>query len=1069
MGNKRGSTYYTPERVRAARSNVWKTQWGRRLLEETKAKADVYVRLGWEALWSLPTPQAVPRSYAVNQRLGCPVCGEAHHAYGRWPWIADPIRRPWKLECPNCAAVFPTNDFAAYYESGRDERGLFRKELADERHLRNVLAPERGERWGTDDGTGWTDDNGDRWTFVAFYNHWKVWKAMVDPQGNRFPPTDAPWGHGGMIENGLAQLRDAYLLTGDKRYALAGVVLLARVADVYPELDVGAFQWEDGFLNSHGMSGQGKAVGSIWETGLVKTFVTAYDAFCPAIRDGGSELAAFLRRKKGWDRPGDPATIVDRICDHIENGILRQVYEGVKKAQIRGNNGMHQSALALAAVVLDEEGTTQQWLDFVFRDGETLPPSRGGWAVTGGDVGRSLVRDVDRDGFGNEASPMYNYLWVETFKQLADILHGYDRYPQGDLYNHPRFRQMLRAPAALIMAEEYVPNIGDCDSAGKPGRIARPETAASAFARTNDPLLARLAYQLNGNRTEGLTTDIFDPDPQRLCARIEQAVREHGTLPSRSAHLGGYGFAALRDGEGERMRGLWMYYGRNFGHGHKDTLNIGLYAYGLDLAPDMGYPEKCDNSHQKTHHWDRNTVCHNTVMVDRSKQGDSVVGRTLLFADGSEAQAVEAEAPHVYPQTTTYRRAVVLVRIDEERSYAVDVFRVKGGGEHHYLFHGPEGETRAEGLRLVRQDKGTYAGPDVAFGEPFDADPSVPLPQYRGSGFHYLTGVERDASPPQQFAVEWLVRDTWGASSQADGVRLRLEMIGAADEAALADGEPSQNRPGNPRRLRQLLARRRAGGGGSRFVAVIEPYRHERAIRSIVPVAVTTGGRRPSDADAVACEALSAVALRIEHTGGRVDYIVHSTDPLADCVVDGRIAFRGAVGVYAEQDGEPVFAFVAGGSRIGPAEKPAIDGALPSLAGTVTGFTTELALRNEIRVRFDEASPDFLSRLAGLYVHVNGSGRNPVFRIESCEQRSGGEVALDIGSVSLIEDWADSPEPSAARPGGEAAAAAAAAEAADEDEAAEAASGRQPYKYAIAVGDRFTIPLHASWRRISRN
>src|SRR5699024_3479397 len=42
---------------------------------------------------------------------------------------------------------------------------------------------------------------------------------------------------------------------------------------------------------------------------------------------------------------------------------------------------------------------------------------------------------------------------------------------------------------------------------------------------------------------------------------------------------------------GDTQRDLWMYYGRNTGHGHKDTLNIGLHAFGIDLSPDLGYPE----------------------------------------------------------------------------------------------------------------------------------------------------------------------------------------------------------------------------------------------------------------------------------------------------------------------------------------------------------------------------------------------------------------------------------------------------------------------------------------------
>src|SRR5690606_35987091 len=115
---------------------------------------------------------------------------------------------------------------------------------------------------------------------------------------------------------------------------------------------------------------------------------------------------------------------------------------------------------------------------------------------------------------------------------------------------------------------------------------------------------------------------------------------------------------------------------------------------------------------------------------------------------------------------------------------------------------------------------GTYAGPTVGYNEPFDADYSLPHNRYRGSGFHYLTDVERDEAPPGAFAVEWNVRDTWGVLPAPQDIRLRLTMLTDTDEVALADGHPSNNRPGNPERLRYLIARRRVNGGGSRFVSI---------------------------------------------------------------------------------------------------------------------------------------------------------------------------------------------------------------------------------------------------------
>src|SRR5690606_5760349 len=112
---------------------------------------------------------------------------------------------------------------------------------------------------------------------------------------------------------------------------------------------------------------------------------------------------------------------------------------------------------------------------------------------------------------------------------------------------------------------------------------------------------------------------------------------------------------------------------------------------------------------------------------------------------------------------------------------------------------------------------GTYAGADVEYG--------VRPPNYTNSGFHFLKNVARDAAPPAQFSVDWQLKDTWnlygnGAHADTD-VHLRLTMMGEVDEVALADGIPSQNRPGNPESLRYMIAHRSGQDLDSLFTSVI--------------------------------------------------------------------------------------------------------------------------------------------------------------------------------------------------------------------------------------------------------
>ena len=94
--------------------------------------------------------------------------------------------------------------------------------------------------------------------------------------------------------------------------------------------------------------------------------------------------------------------------------------------------------------------------------------SKPDWHLTGGDVLATLVNDVDRDGFGNEASPEYNGYWLNQIQSVADILDGFDRYPEADLFDNVKFRKMFGTRYPLMMVGKYTPAIGDSGATGQP-------------------------------------------------------------------------------------------------------------------------------------------------------------------------------------------------------------------------------------------------------------------------------------------------------------------------------------------------------------------------------------------------------------------------------------------------------------------------------------------------------------------------------------------------------------------------------------------------------------------------
>ncbi|OYN89018.1 hypothetical protein CGZ91_12150 [Parenemella sanctibonifatiensis] len=1125
--HKTRSTIHTDEKRANAATNIANLAWAAGMRDAAVADAKTWLDLGPEKLWDLVPSQQIPRSYAKRsvEKLGCLNCGEAVHAFGNYPYTADPINDPWKITCPNCSMRFPTNDFAAYYQGGLDENGLFDADVARSHNeqliadggtgnLVNVEAPDKGADWGVDAGPGVMLDDGARYTPVAYYAHWQLWHS------------------GGVLIRAVGALSQAYLLTGDVAYASTGIALLDRVADIYPDLNLDDWTYPDGYLNSNGNSSRGKAIGSIWETSGVRNFLLAYDAFYPALADGtadpvDSAVLAMLDERSNLMDKTNPA----RIRRNIEDGLLRQILPAVKRGEIRGNNGMHQATLAAAAVILDHLPETKEMMDFNFATGAVT-----GQKVEGGNMASIFVDLIDRDGSGNEGAPEYNSLWLGTFSTAASYLDGYqlEGLEPYDLFEHAKFRKLYDSQYPLTMISAYTPTIGDSAKTGNPGTTVNASYMTTAFNRYQDPVHAQVLFDANGGTTRGLRGGIFDADPDGLADQVQAVIDELGPRIETSNMLTGFGFAALRTGvrpdnpvptrveisavdlpiveqdqptkyfesngtvqfeatgvgdsitfeftleqaaeehflidmwtaatygkysvqiDGTEInpslsfqgsgaqtkpvgpvtlepgthtltltvvdatggpkaglralvfgvqdpsdadpgteRGAWLYFGRNTGHGHKDTLNLGYHAYRMDLLADLGYPRYANSIDMHRKSLVMNTIAHNTVVVDKLRQDSQVVAKPLLFSQSDWAQVIDVDASTAYAKASEYRRTTFLINTGENSSYLVDLFRVTGGSEHLFSFHAQESEAVESSAELTPQRDaageyvGSYAGPDVPYDDEVD-DPT---------GQSYFFSVDRSAAAVDSPTITWSqVRDTWnvlgaGAHAPTD-VSVRARMLTSFDEVALADTEPPNNKPGNPERVRYLLAKRAAEK--SLFTSVIEAYQGSETVTGAIPVEVTL-------ADGTAAAEHEVRAVQVSLADGRTDLVVHALNADQTYRVGGR-TFRGSAGVL-RTGGEAEEVFVAGGSEFGPAYAQ-----LPALTGTVDSFTEELKWENELRVSFDAHQAFRLTAddLVGRYLVAEHTGdRNAVYRIHAVRGWSEAGCVLDIDSQSPIQAYLD--------------------------------------------------------------
>jgi hypothetical protein len=954
---KSQATIFTPDKVANARENIAKYAWAQSYRNQVLGYAAQWKGLSDEQIWNLPVEQTIPRSIYVHKSAGCPIHGSALiDRYGVYGWKVDPVNRPWKVQCPIGGETWPTNDFAKYRQSGLDAKHVFQPSLAD-RSLLSSTDPNRN--YGVDDGTGYVDDSGRRFSFVAFYAHWGVWQNI-----------------GRSWSQALVNLSEAYVLTGDPVYAHKAAILLSRIADLLPSMDTN--YWSSrGYEQGDGNSGRGIVLGSIWDAALGSAIARAYDAIYPALANDPA-LFTFLAAKSS-QYGLTSVNSVDSFEQHIGKNALTVLLNAIQARRLRANEGIHQRTYAEAAIALDDPLMTPQWLNWLNQPGTVYDG--------GGHLPTILLDYIDRDGGTDEASPGYTAIWLEAIEPLAALLEESPYAAGYSLTQYPNFRNLLGFPFWLQLTPDYYPHIGDESKAGNPGLApgTDPNRFAAAFHRYGFPELAQMAYAMNGNSAAGLHGSIYDPGADQTATAINAVIASHGPLQRKSGILSGYGLAHLDTQAGGEDASVWLYSGRQNKHGHWDRLNLGMFAYGLDLLPDLGYPDFPNVDSPNYWGWQNNTVAHNTVVVDASRQGTVKAGATKAFLASHPVKVVEVDGNGVYSQAGTYMRSVIQVPT-AKGFYLVDIFRIHGGSDHLYSFHAGPGSVRTSGLNLAAQSGGTYAGANVAFGQFYDG---ACCTSYMGSGFQFLDSVARDNAPAGHFQAEWSVADHWGVLPAAQDTRLKIWSAGDKPASvAFANGHPPSNKPGNPTSLRYLLERRTGTAPlSTTFVHIIEPFVSNADITNVqtfspVPALDSLG-------------LFQRVGLTVTHADGSVDTIVHSIS--AGPMTANGLQLEGRGALVRRQNGEPVMAYLLAGKSLADSEGPLLEG-----DGVWKGSIIAIDNSDAENVQLTIAPPPPEGSWKNRYLQVfHGGGQDPFYRIEAVTIQ--GDVAtVNLGRTNLV-------------------------------------------------------------------
>jgi hypothetical protein len=441
----------------------------------------------------------------------------------------------------------------------------------------------------------------------------------------------------------------------------------------------------------------------------------------------------------------------------------------------------------------------------------------------------------------------------------------------------------------------------------------------------------------------------------RRSSDAQRAVRagELKALIPQNTLLPAAGEAVLGIGKGDDAVRVTFSFGPWGGHHHHDTLALSHYALGEELLSDIGYTWTTYRP------WSTSAASHNTVLVDGQEQSEAG-GNLLAFRPASALQAgfVSAEAPRAFPNTTTYRRSIVLLPTREDGGYIVDLFEVAGGSTHDYLLHGSADWDQ----HLTVSPDPRWAADAVTRGKAAS----------RSARSEYVRNVRSAPATDglrAAFTGKGVSVDVWFL--ETNGMRV---VVGEGPSVRRAHEDDGQL----PNSWRPLLCLRQSGGT-SRFVTLIEAHRADGAVQSVKCVASQGTG----------------IVLQVrERQCVRFLGIDPAGIGVSTRLPDGRVfELDGRLGIATEAEGKTTLDMCdAARLHVGDAvleNTRSYQGRVLGLAGDVTGQPERSELVTDTRLPDGET-------LAGKVIYVShSSGAQSAYRIDRVEaDREGSRVFL---------------------------------------------------------------------------
>ncbi len=793
-----------PEIARARRNRA-SSKWGRAQAEEILKDASWWLDKDDEFIYRM-IPTQNPRAISPSYERGCPI-----HGGGR-KCMRTNTALEYRWQCVIGGE---------WWHNGAV--------------VHNPATGKPVEVWDDDDGWIAPEGFANPGTIYHFNSAWRYYvlsKLFFHPYELTIASPEAYTGG-----TALLQLSRAFAITSDDRYAHIAGVMLNRLAEVYRSYN--------GTVDEQRPLTRGYLVQVSWEEMPIYNCMTAYGLVTDSmLRD--EALLEFFKSKGDCDYNGDGRVDFEDIRYNIRHNLFGYMYEWLHRAMaIQTGDYIIREGLVLWALgtMLGNEEMVEEAIE-----------GRYGLAV-------NLTNNTFRDGKWWYDAPGYSVSSItRTILDRLFSMKGTDRHLDSRL----RIRESIEF-ARDIYCDGRIPSIGDTGGGDLRIKVLDPlancDVEELAYIHTGDDEYRNRLLAMSDGDVDGIRERYADAN---LLFHAESIRGTTAPYVPRTTLFHDSGIAILRTGcDVATRKHLVLNYGKgSSGHGHRDKLGINLITFGYDLACDLGYPTTF--THDKVDGWEKHTASHATVCIDGQAQ-EIATGSLRFYGRTPGMQAVCASGEAAYPGCAeVYERTLVMVDAPGSDAYIVDLFRVKGGSTHDYMFRSLSGDD-GENFRMefpadtdtVRQARGTAAGEDVAF---------ATLP-----GLGYIKDVSRTLCDR-----EWSA--TWRAGDE-ENTGFRLTMAGQAErEIVNGKGEGFGFFGQSP--WDASVAVRQSGGGESVFTGVLEPFQSEPFVRSVEALEVSGG---------------IGVKIRVD---GRVDCVFRGMENGAVCTaeIDGiPVAFDGEV------------------------------------------------------------------------------------------------------------------------------------------------------------------------------